>query len=101
MTRYARRVDLSQNEIATTLQRLGFAVRDLSRLGSGAPDLVTSWDGHTVLVECKTPKHHDTKRQAENQRKWREGWEGEVVVLKTADEALAWALNRKRATCRA
>jgi hypothetical protein len=93
---YARRTDISQREIAETLERIGFSVRDTSRLGNGHPDLVVSWSGRVAHVEAKTPKHYDTPQQKKNQAKWREGWQGEVAVLKTAEDALAWGLVFKR-----
>ena len=101
MTRYARRQDASHNDVLQALRASGLAVRDLSRAGGGCPDLVASWgDGHgrarTAFVEVKSPGTQYGKRLNEQQQAWLRGWEGEVVTLKTAEEAMTWAQTWKR-----
>ena len=91
MSRYARRQDASQGPIAQALTLSGLAVRDNSGAGRGAPDLWVSFDGRTAGVECKTEGTQYGKRLRDSQVKWREGWEGEYVTLKTTIAAIAWA----------
>jgi hypothetical protein len=100
VSRYARRVDASQSEVADALRRCGLAVRDLSHAGRGCPDLAVSWcDGRgnrwTSFVEVKTLHTAYGKRLNDAQRAWATGWEGELVTLRTADEAVGWAVNFK------
>ena len=96
MSRYARRQDASQGAIVRALACCGLAVRDLSYAGRGCPDVVVSWAGRTALVECKTAGCQYGKRLNEQQQAWLQGWEGEVVTLKTAEEAMTWAQAWKR-----
>jgi hypothetical protein len=96
MSRYARRQDASQGPIADVLRLSGLSVRDNSGAGRGAPDLWVSFGGLTAGVECKTEGTQYGKRLQDSQVKWREGWEGEVVTLKTTIAALAWANQFKR-----
>ena len=93
MTRHACRVDASQADVVATLQRRGWVVRDLSQAGRGAPDLLISKAGRTVACEVKTAGTAYSKRLRASQATWRQGWQGEYVVLTSAEDALAWALN--------
>lgn len=102
MTRYARRTDASQHDVLQALAFAGLSVRDLSRAGDGAPDALVSWDGRTACVEVKTPHTQYGKRLNTRQVAWRDGddtrrpWAGEYVVLRTAKDALDWAVEWKR-----
>lgn len=94
MSRYARRTDASQGEIVATLRRLGFEVRDLSRAGGGCPDLLVARDGRIWCVEAKTARTQYGKRLSDRQAEWARGWPA-PTILRTSDEALAWALARR------
>ena len=107
MSRYARRQDGSQREVLEALAFAGLSVRDNSRAGDGAPDAWVSFAGRTAAVEVKTPQTRYGQRLNAQQRAWRDGdemrrpWAGEYVVLRTGADALAWAVQFKRATGRA
>lgn len=85
MSAYARRVDANHADILQALRCSGLAVRDLSRAGDGVPDAIVSYGWRTALVEIKTGKGKLTAAQHE----WARGWEGELFILRTVDEALA------------
>lgn len=71
---YAKRVDVNQSEIVKTFKSLGCSVVDLSRVGSGCPDLVVGINGVTVFVEIKSSeKAKYTKHQLEFMAAWRGG----------------------------
>ena len=96
MSRYARRADASHQDVLRTLRASGLAVRDLSRAGDGCPDLAVSFGSRTAFVEVKTPGTYYGKRLNEQQQTWAEGWEGELLCLRTAEEAMQWAVEWKR-----
>ena len=96
MSRWARRVDGSQADIVAALERLGFVTRDMSRQGGGCPDKIAALpDGRLWLIEMKTPGTWRGRQFTPGQKKWREGWPGPVVVLRTVDEATAWAIQQR------
>lgn len=86
--RRAARKDANHKDIADALTRAGCSVLDLSRHGSGCPDvLVYSPRLHAYcLVEIKVPgkKQDLTPKQIEFHQRWR----GPVVVVESVDEAL-------------
>lgn len=88
--RYAAKVDSTHAEIRDTLRSLGWLVHDTSRLG-GFVDLVALKGSRFGLIEVKTAQSKKgTVRKTRSQRQLVEdGWP--VVVLRTADEAIAWA----------
>jgi hypothetical protein len=70
MSRYARRKDGNQNAIAAHLESLGWICLDLSRLGSGCPDMAVGRPGYMALVEVKQPGETLTPDQVEFRKKW-------------------------------
>lgn len=100
MSRFARKVDTTDPAITATLRRLGLAVRDLSRQGGGCPDkLVAAADGRMWVVEMKSKgvAHGQRLHLSPSQRKWATGWPTEIVVLRSVEDAAAWALNVRMA----
>jgi hypothetical protein len=94
MTRYACRVDGPHAEIRDTLRALGFSVLDLASVGRGCPDLLvcSRWT-EPVLVEVKTR----TGKLRATQEAFRATWPGQYVVLRSRDEAVEWANQRRAA----
>lgn len=82
--RRAAKVDTTHGEIRNALRKAGVSLFDSSSLGRGFPDLVCSYRGYTSLVECKTT----TRDLNEPQRKFRDGWEGTVIVARSGPEAV-------------
>lgn len=93
MTQYKRRKDANHSSITRTLEKLGCAVADLSRVGEGCPDLLVSRDGEQVLAEIKTATGKPTKPQKEFAR----AWQGEIRTVRNEEDALilaSWLRNQ-------
>jgi hypothetical protein len=85
MPRWAAKVDGNQAEIVEALEKFGWTVISLARLGGGVPDLLCAKGWRTVLVEVKTA----TGRLGSLQDSFRIAWPGELwVVRSVADVAL-------------
>ena len=95
MSRWARRVDGSQQDVARTLRACGWWVCDLSRAGGGVPDLLIAKAGRLALVEVKTPKTWRGRQHTPAQRDFYANCPVPVVVLRTVDETLAWAQRQE------
>lgn len=80
-----KRVDSNHAEIVNALRRCGVTVESLHTLGKGAPDLLCGYRGKNTLLEIKT----DRGDLNEQQREWHGNWNGQVDVVRTAEEALA------------
>ena len=79
---YARRQDANQTALIGAFEKLGCSVLDLSRVGSGCPDLAVSVHGNTVLVEVKT---EEGKLSPEQIRFHRES-KASIFVARTFDD---------------
>jgi hypothetical protein len=87
--RRAARVDANQNEIVETLRRVGASVAVTSHVGGGFPDIVVGFRGVNYLFEIKDGSKPPSKRRlTEDEQGWHDGWNGEVIVVNSADEAL-------------
>lgn len=86
--RRAAKVDSNHAEIVAALRAAGCSILDLSRHGSGCPDiLVYAPRLHAYcLVEIKAPGKR--KRLTEKQIEFHNLWRGPVVVVDSVDEAL-------------
>lgn len=84
LNRYAKKRDASEPEIVSALLQCGFSVERLDR----PVDLLVGFRGRTFVVECKV----DGKKLNKNQSDFVAGWRGsEVVILRSAQEAIDWA----------
>lgn len=83
--RRASKVDQTHAEIGRSLREAGVVVHDCSMVGRGFPDFACSYRGYTALVECKT----DFRDLNEPQRKFRDRWEGTMIVARSGEEAVA------------
>ena len=80
------KTDHNQAEIIKALRAVGATVQDLSKVGKGAPDILVGFHGCNYLMEIKNP---DTKGKLNlMQRIWHQDWRGQVVVVRTVEEAL-------------
>ncbi len=86
--RWAARRDENEAEIVTALERIGVQVFRVS--APGLPDLLTFHRGEWLPLECKLPKGKLTEKQATTFLK------APFAIARTADEALALFLRRKR-----
>ena len=82
MPRWAAKVDTNQTEIVDALEKFGWTVISLARLGGGVPDLLIAKQGRTALVEVKTP----TGTLQEAQRCFLTVWPGEWAILTSLDD---------------
>ena len=57
------RTDANHGDVVAALRKAGHYVLDLSRLGSGCPDLLIARRGRLVLVEVKDGSKPPSKRQ--------------------------------------
>lgn len=87
--RRAARVDANHAEIAEVFRRMGCAVADTSRLGSGFPDLAVSRHKKTVLVEIKDGRKPPSARQlTPDEIRFKREWKGAYALVECVDDAL-------------
>jgi len=85
MPHWAAKVDGNQAEIVEALEKFGWTVISLARLGGGVPDLLCAKQWRTVLVEVKTA----SGRLRAVQEGFRIAWPGELWVVRSVDDVLA------------
>lgn len=95
MARRASKVDESQKAIVDALRAASISVFSIAPIGRDVPDLVVSYRGFTLLVECKTGRAKLTP----GQENFRRNWQGAVIVLRDPKQAAtefftAWAIDR-------
>lgn len=95
MPHYAAHVDSVQREIVETLSALGCSVVCTHAVGMGFSDLVIGYRGQTYLCECKDPK--TPNRFTDAQKRFRQAWNGNYIVLTCKDDALNLVLAIRNA----
>ncbi len=80
----AKRVDAVQAEIVSTLRQVGASICYLHTLGKGVPDILVGWHDRNWLLELKT----GNAKLTSDERLWHLAWKGQVVVVRSAAEAL-------------
>lgn len=88
--RYRAKVDENQKEIVASFRAFGFSVQDLTRVGSGVPDLIIGYGGKTWPVEVVGPDkllRFPPDGLSPNQVKWAEEWRGTTFSVKSVEEA--------------
>ena len=87
--RRAARVDRNQVEIVNALRKAGASVQSLAATGKGCPDLLVGCRGVNLLMEVKDgQKAPSARKLTADQVEWHGAWEGQVAVVKTAQEAV-------------
>ena len=98
MPRYRAKVDRNQSEIIQALRSVGphVSVRSLAGQGQGIPDLLCGISGVTFLIEVKDgAKSLSRQKLTPDQEDFIARWTGSpVVILRDAEEAVAWARER-------
>jgi Holliday junction resolvase len=90
--RRAAKVDRNQPEIVAALRRIGFAVQPMHAVGAGFPDLCVGRHGVNYLIEVKDGMAPPwNRRLTERQIEWHAEWTGQVCVLTSVDDVIAWA----------
>ncbi len=89
LNRHAKSRDENEGEIVKALRDIpGVEVYLLDR----PCDCLVGFRSHNILLEIKMPGKTRRKDQ-EAQRKWRQGWPGQVQVVTSIDEAVHCVLN--------
>ncbi len=82
--RRAARLDSNHNEIVAALRDIGATVTSLAAVGCGVPDLLCGYGFKNFLLEIKSEKG----KLDEFQKVYHRMWKGQIVVVRTVDEAL-------------
>lgn len=86
LNRYAKKRDASEPEIVSALIQCGFSVERLDR----PVDLLVGYRKRCWIVECKV----EGAKLNKNQTDFVAGWRGpEVVILRSAQDAIDWAVQ--------
>lgn len=87
--RRAAAVDANQAEIVRALRAAGCTVQVLSSVGSGCPDVLVGRAGVNLLLEIKDGAKVPSKQALTPvQVEWHATWAGQVVIVKTVEQAL-------------
>jgi len=94
MTRLAAKTDANAKEIDKALLALGASVAKTDGVGGGFPDRVVGFNGKNYLIEYKDGSKPPSKQRLnEQQRRWHDKWQGQVVVVRNPREALEVVLG--------
>lgn len=87
--RRAARVDANQEQIVSALRAHGATVRVVTQ-GSGIPDLLVGYKGHTLLLEVKDGKKAPSARVlTPAEKRFFEEWTGGLLaIVNSVDEAI-------------
>ena len=85
LNRYAKKRDIVERPIIRALERMGMDVMQLDR----PVDLIIGFRKQNYLLEVKTGK----AKLNEDQSQFVETWRGHVTVVRSVDDAIAWAKN--------
>jgi len=83
MPRKAPKRDSAERDIIQTLRAIGATVAQLD--DKDIPDLLVGWRSQNYLMEVKSGKYG---KLSEGQQQWHAEWNGQVAVVKSAQEAL-------------
>ena len=83
---FAKKVDKNQSSVVKTLRDYGADVHLLHMVGSGIPDLLVAYEGHTILMEVKDGAD---KKFTPDQIKFIAGWKGgHLYRVNSSEEAI-------------
>lgn len=100
--RRAAKVDANHAAVVSALEEAGAQVTSLAAVGNGVPDLLVSFDGAWILMECKDGSKSPSRRQLTKLQKWWQSRQNAMTyVVHSPMEALeALAAVRKEITWR-
>lgn len=81
-----KRVDANQRKIVKALREVGAKVQHLHTVGKGCPDILVGYRGVNFLFEIKSENGELT----EAERRWHDDWDGDVAIVRDADEAIRY-----------
>jgi Holliday junction resolvase len=83
---FAKKVDKNQASVVKSLRDNGADVYLLHMVGSGIPDLLVVYEGHTILIEVKDGAD---KKFTPDQIKFIAGWKGgHLYRVNSSEEAV-------------
>ena len=83
---FAKKVDKNQTSVVKALRDYGADVHLLHMVGSGIPDLLVAYEGHTILMEVKDGAD---KKFTPDQIKFIAGWKGgHLYRVNSSEEAI-------------
>jgi Holliday junction resolvase len=83
---FAKKVDKNQASVVKALRDNGADVYLLHMVGSGIPDLLVAYEGHTILIEVKDGAD---KKFTPDQLKFIAGWKGgHLYRVNSSEEAI-------------
>lgn len=82
---WAKRTDANHSAITLELQRMGWSVVNLSRVGQGCPDILIGAGFYTMLAEIKVEKGKLNERQQDFGRKW---MGSPILILRSPEQAV-------------
>lgn len=89
MRRIAK-VDANQNEIVKALRAVNASVQPIHTVGGGTPDLLVGFRQKNFLLEVKDGSLSPSrKRLTPDEQTWHDGWQGQVVIVESVEQALA------------
>lgn len=98
MPRHNAKRDAAEREIVSTLEQCGFSVFRMDK----PVDLLVGFRGRCWLVECKSGSKGYAKDLNANQKDFDAAWRGpRVVILRSAQDAMDWAVSVSSKTGRA
>src|SRR5271157_3512036 len=96
MRKYGR-VDANHTAIITALRQAGITAFSIASIGNGKGDIVAGYQGINVLLEVKNPKQEPRKqRLTRDEIRHHREWNGQIAVVKTAEEAIAAVMTAMR-----
>lgn len=83
---FAKKVDKNQASVVKALRDYGADVHLLHMVGSGIPDLLVAYEGHTILIEVKDGAN---KKFTPDQIKFIATWKGGYLFrVNSSEEAI-------------
>lgn len=83
------RIDRNQSEIVRALRQAGASVQSLAEIGQGCPDILVGFRQKNWVLEIKDGMAPPSAQKlTEDEKRWHQGWSGEVYLVKSVQEAL-------------
>lgn len=92
----ARQVDANQVAVVAALRAAGATVQHLHAVGAGCPDLLIGIGGANYLLELKDgAKPASAQKLTPDQVAFHRAWRGQVLVIRSAQQAFVFARDRR------
>jgi len=95
----AKRTDSNQKAIVKALRKIGCSVQPLHEIGHGCPDLLIGYRGKNYTFEIKDGEKPPSKRKlTTDEQLWHYGWRGQIAIIYSVDEAIAYVTKKHHET---